>query len=106
MQRDRQILLFPFAAIVGNTQAKLALTLLAIDKRLKGVLIASPYGSAKSTLVRAAKPIFTNSKNKPIPFTELPVGVTEDRLLGGLDFERTLQTGKKQFAAGLLAEAN
>ncbi len=97
---------FPFAAIVGNSQAKLALLLLAIDRRLKGVLIASPKGSAKSRLARAAKSIFTDSKNKPLPFVELPASVSEDRLLGGLDFERTLKTGTKQFAPGLLTQAS
>jgi magnesium chelatase subunit D len=97
---------FPFTAIVGQSQAKLALLLLAIDRRLKGVLIASPYGSAKSSLARAAKSIFIDAKNHPVPFVDLPVGVSEARLLGGLDFERTLKIGSKQFATGLLAEAN
>jgi magnesium chelatase subunit D len=106
MRREMLNSTFPFAAIVGNSQAKLALLLLAIDRRLKGVLIASPYGSAKSRLSRAAKSIFTDSKNNPLPFVELPASVSEDRLLGGLDFERTLKTGTKQFAPGLLTQAS
>jgi magnesium chelatase subunit D len=100
---------FPFAAVVGNSSAKLALMLLAVDKTLKGVLLSSSRGTAKSALARAAKPIFQNQNDdndsKP-PFIELPLGVTVDRLLGGLDFERTLHSGKRHYAKGLLAEAH
>ncbi|MEW6128889.1 MAG: magnesium chelatase ATPase subunit D [Acidobacteriota bacterium] len=97
---------FPFAAIVGNEQAKLALILLAIDRRLKGVLISAPFGSGKSLLARTARMIFADSISQRLPFIEIPNGVTEDRLLGGLDFERTLKTGKKIFSKGLLAQAD
>jgi magnesium chelatase subunit D len=106
MRSERSTPAFPFAAIVGHSQAKLALILLAIDRRLRGVLITSPGGSAKSLLARAAKSLFSDSKNKPLPFIEVPIGVSEDRLLGGLDIERSLRTGKKRFAAGLLGRAD
>ncbi len=100
---------FPFAAVVGNSTAKLALMLLAVDKNLRGVLLSSSHGTAKSALARAAQSIFQNQNDdndsKP-PFVELPLGVTVDRLLGGLDFERALLSGKRHYAKGLLAQAH
>jgi magnesium chelatase subunit D len=97
--------------------AKQALRLLAVDPVLKGVLIAAAPGSAKSVLARAFQSIvspeqvpphvqrFTPAGHAP-PFVEVPLGVTEDRLLGGLDFERTLVTGKRHIVKGLLAQAH
>ena len=40
------------------------------------------------------------------PFVDLPLNVTEDRLLGGLSLEATLKSGKRVAERGLLAEAN
>lgn len=100
---------YPFAAVVGNSTAKLALMLLAVDKNLKGVLLSSSRGTAKSALARAAQTIFQNRNNDHdsyTPFVALPLGVTLERLLGGLDFERALLTGKREYAKGLLAEAD
>jgi magnesium chelatase subunit D len=99
---------YPFAGIVGQAVAKLAVMLLAIDNNLRGVLLSSTSGTAKSTLSRAARIIFQNrhAGKSPAPFIELPLAVTIDRILGGLDFEQSLLTGKKLYARGLLAQAH
>ncbi len=104
-------LAFPFTAIVGFELAKRALMLLAVDPKLKGVLIAAGRGTAKTTLARAFFNIFppsgdTEARNYCRPIVELPLGVTQDRLLGGLDVELTLATGRPQLKPGLLAEAH
>jgi magnesium chelatase subunit D len=80
--------------------AKEALLLLAVDPGLKGLLITCGPGTAKSVLARAFPALLDGA-----PFVEVPLGVTEDRLLGGLDLERTLLTGTPQVASGLLARA-
>lgn len=85
--------------------AKRALLLLAVDPRLKGVLIAGASGSAKSTLARSFASILPDKERESLP-VELPLNVTEERLLGGLDIERTLATGERKSAKGLLAEAD
>ena len=81
--------------------AKKALLLLAIDPRLQGVLIAGGPGTAKSVLCRACRSLVS-----PAPFVEVPLGVTADRLSGGLDLERTLLTGRRCSFDGLLAQAS
>jgi magnesium chelatase subunit D len=93
---------FPFAAVTGMELSKRALLLLAVDLGLKGVLIAAAPGRAKSLLVRAYRTII----GLDAPFLAVPPGVTEDRLLGGLDLERTLLVGAPRLAAGLLAQAH
>jgi magnesium chelatase subunit D len=99
---------YPFAAIVGHSTAKHALMLLAVDHHLRGLLLASANGNAKTTLSRAAQTLFQNrrAEKSPAPFIEVPLGLTLDRLLGGLDFEPTLLAGKKRFAQGVLAQAH
>ncbi len=104
-------LAFPFTAIVGFELAKRALMLLAVDPKLKGVLIAAGGGTGKTTLARASFNIFlppgeAEARNYCHPIVELPVGVTQDRLLGGLDVGLTLATGRPQLKSGLLAEAH
>lgn len=91
---------FPFAALVGLDTLKLALQLAAVDHRLS-VLIRGDKGAGKTTAARALSGV----RDDQAPFVNLPIGVTEDRLLGGLDIERALK-GEPALRRGLLAEAS
>ena len=124
---------FPFAAIVGQDNMKLAMILTAVDPKIGGVLVFGDRGTGKSTAVRALAallPQITAIKGCPInaetkkdvpewaeltrfephqratPVIDLPLGVSEDRVTGALDIERALTQGEKAFQPGLLAEAN
>lgn len=126
---------FPFAAIVGQETLSSALLLCAVNPGIGGVLIRGDKGSAKSTAARAltgvlspieriagcayncepgcpAEPCETcrsgepGAQLAPVPFINLPLGATEDRVLGSLDFERALKEGRKAFQPGLLAAAH
>jgi magnesium chelatase subunit D len=94
--------LFPFSAIAGQEQMKLALVLNAINPAIGGVLISGTRGTAKSTAVRGLAEVLP----PPTPFVNLPVGATEDRVLGTLDIEQALQKGERRFEPGLLAQAH
>jgi magnesium chelatase subunit D len=91
---------YPFAAIVGQEHLKMALLLAAVDWRL-GVLLRGDKGAGKTTTARALAELLP----KPARFVNLPIGVTEDRLLGGMDLGKTLK-GEPELRAGLLAEAS
>ncbi len=91
-----------FGEIVDMQLAKRALLLLAVDPTLGGVAIPASVGSGKSTLARA----FARILPEGTPFVELPINATEDRLLGGLDLEAALATGKRLIEKGLLAKAH
>ncbi|NTV45444.1 MAG: magnesium chelatase ATPase subunit D [Chlorobiales bacterium] len=91
-----------FTDIVGMDMAKQALLLLATDPSLGGVVIPAAVGSGKSTLARA----FANVLPEGTPFIDLPLNVTEDRLLGGLDLEIAIATGERIIEKGLLASAH
>ncbi|MEO0937422.1 MAG: magnesium chelatase ATPase subunit I [Pseudomonadota bacterium] len=124
---------FPFNAIVGQDDMKRAMILTAIDPGIGGVLVFGDRGTGKSTAVRALAallppieavqgcPVNAPSRDKcpdwasvegdathmiPTPVVDLPLGVTEDRVLGALDIERALTRGEKAFEPGLLARAN
>ena len=91
---------FPFAALVGLETLKLALQLAAIDHRLS-VVVRGDKGAGKSTAARGLAALLEGNA----PFVTLPIGATEDRLLGGLDVEKALR-GEPSLKRGLLAEAN
>lgn len=143
---------YPFTAIVGQAELKLALLLCVIDPTIGGVMVMGHRGTAKSTAVRAlaallppqravagcpygcdpaapspicphcSAPDQHTTKNgqekrrvgtkrlpailRPAPVVDLPLGATEDRVVGALDIERALVEGVQAFAPGLLARAN
>ena len=90
---------YPFTAIVGQERIKLALILNLVDPAVGGVLISGEKGTAKSTAVRA---IAALSGRKTV---EVPLNVTEDRLVGTLDLTNAVNSGEKCFEKGLLYEA-
>lgn len=91
---------YPFTALVGLDSLKLALQLAVIDHRLS-VLIRGDKGAGKSTAARGLSELI----DPAAPFVDLPIGATEDRLLGGLDVEKALK-GEPSLKHGLLAQAN
>ncbi len=124
---------FPFSAIVGQEAMKQAMVLTAIDPAIGGVLVFGDRGTGKSTAVRAlaallpeitavdgcpvnsarladvpewAGPKSGKMVTRPTPVVDLPLGATEDRVVGALDIERALTRGEKAFEPGLLARAN
>jgi magnesium chelatase subunit I len=130
---------FPFAAIVGQDETRLALLIAAIDPSIGGVLIFGDRGTGKSTAVRGLAallprmraiegcryacdpatrsawcpdclathgPVPPKTTMLPVPVVDLPLGATEDRVVGALDLEKALAQGIKAFEPGLLARAN
>ncbi|HKA20799.1 MAG TPA: magnesium chelatase ATPase subunit D [Blastocatellia bacterium] len=111
---------YPFTAIIGNTTAKRALLMLSVDRELRGVLIASKDGSDSSTVARSFAALISEVDLNPTGsktgdpsdskvatgIVDLPLNITEDRLLGGLDLDRTIASGKPQVSPGVLAAAN
>lgn len=124
---------YPFSAIVGQDDMRLAMILTAIDPGIGGVLVFGDRGTGKSTAVRGlaallppidaiegcpvnsqriedvpewAENVSNRLKKRPTPVVDLPLGATEDRVLGALDIERALALGEKAFQPGLLAKAN
>jgi magnesium chelatase subunit D len=92
----------PFSAVVGQDDAKLALLLAAIQPRLGGVLLRGHKGSAKTTLARGFAALLPGAA----PFVELPLGATEDRVLGSIDLSELLGQGNVHHRPGLLAAAH
>jgi magnesium chelatase subunit I len=130
---------FPFSAIVGQDEMKLALMIAAVNPRVGGVLAFGDRGSGKSTAVRALAALLPDMRavascryqcdpddlttqcdacrahvgkaklrlhRVRVPVIDLPLGATEDRVVGALDLERALAHGEKAFEPGLLARAN
>nr|YP_011006090.1 Magnesium chelatase subunit I [Dictyoneurum californicum]WAM63094.1 Magnesium chelatase subunit I [Dictyoneurum californicum] len=120
--------IFPFTAIVGQEEMKLALELNVIDPKIGGVMIMGDRGTGKSTTIRAIADLLPEIeviKDDPfnrhpedeilenyetefikIPMVDLPLGATEDRVCGTIDIEKALTEGVKAFEPGLLAKAN
>ncbi|WP_282344145.1 AAA family ATPase [Pseudomonas sp. PS02288] len=92
---------FPFSALHGQPQLQLALLLAAIDPQIGGVLIEGPRGTAKSTSARALADLLPAGR-----FVNLPLGASEEQLVGSLDIQAALQDGRVDFRPGLLARAN
>ncbi|BAL94999.1 magnesium chelatase ATPase subunit I [Rubrivivax gelatinosus] len=123
-------LTYPFSAIVGQDEMKLAILIAAVDPSVGGVLVFGDRGTGKSTAVRALAALLPKMKavvgcpynrdpalepadapkpkthQVPVPVVDLPLGATEDRVVGALDLERALSQGVKAFEPGLLARAN
>ncbi|MFF3843661.1 putative cobaltochelatase [Streptomyces sp. NPDC002328] len=126
---------FPFTAVVGQDDLRLALLLNAVSPAVGGVLVRGEKGTAKSTAVRALSALLPEvavvpgcrfscdpaapdsgcpdgpheagaGATRPSRTVELPVGASEDRLVGALDIERALAEGVKAFEPGLLADAH
>ena len=130
--------IYPFSAIVGQDELKLALIISAIDHTIGGVLAFGDRGTGKSTTVRALAALLPPvravrgcrfncdpdgsdlceecrtrirdgklpARFISVPVVDLPLGATEDRVVGALDLERALTRGEKAFETGLLARAN
>jgi magnesium chelatase subunit I len=92
---------FPLAAVVAADSLKLALCLTAIDPQIGGVLIEGPRGMAKSTVARGLADLLGSGT-----FVTLPLGATEDRLVGTLDLDAALGQGQVKFSPGVLAKAD
>lgn len=93
--------LFPFSAVVGQDDLRLSLILTAISPRIGGVVVRGEKGTAKTTTVRAFASLLGDA-----PLVNLPVGATEDRVVGSLDMETILTTGRAEYRPGLLAQAH
>ncbi len=92
----------PFSAVVGQDDAKLALLLAAIEPRLGGALLRGDKGSAKTTLARGLAALLPGGA----PFVELPLGASEDRVVGALDVAALLESRAHALRPGLLAAAH
>src|ERR1700712_2328527 len=96
---------YPFSALVGQDQLRLALILCAVRPEIGGVLIRGEKGTAKSTAVRALASVLADV-DEGARLVELPIGATEDRVVGSLDLQRVLRDGEHAFSPGLLARAH
>lgn len=96
---------YPFSALVGQDRLRLALLLCAVRPEIGGVLIRGEKGTAKSTAVRALADVLS-AIDPDARLVELPIGATEDRVVGSLDLQRVLRDGEHAFSPGLLARAH
>lgn len=96
---------YPFSAIVGHDRLRHALVLCAVRPEIGGVLIRGEKGTAKSTAVRALAAVLARV-DRDARLVELPIGATEDRVVGSLDLQKVLRDGEQAFAPGLLARAH
>lgn len=91
---------YPFSAIVGQENVKKALIYNLIEPRIGGVLLCGEKGTAKSTIVRGLAALTKQS------VVDLPLNITEDMLVGSIDFERAVHDGIRTFSGGVLEKAN
>ncbi|WP_370331823.1 magnesium chelatase subunit D family protein [Mycolicibacterium hippocampi] len=102
--------IYPFSAVVGHDRLRLALVLCAVRPDIGGVLIRGEKGTAKSTAVRGLAQVLTEAFKTSGDFggqlVELPIGATEDRVVGSLDLQKVLRDGEHAFSPGLLARAH
>ncbi|MGV0870901.1 magnesium chelatase subunit D family protein [Mycolicibacterium sp. XJ879] len=96
---------YPFSALVGHDRLRLALVLCAIRPDIGGVLIRGEKGTAKSTAVRGLAAVLA-AVDDDASLVELPIGATEDRVVGSLDLQKVLRDGEHAFSPGLLARAH
>lgn len=96
---------YPFSALVGHDRLRLALVLCAVRPDIGGVLIRGEKGTAKSTAVRALAAVL-GQVDDDARLVELPIGATEDRVVGSLDLQKVLRDGEHAFSPGLLARAH
>ncbi len=102
---------YPFSAIVGHDQMRLALLLCAVRPEIGGALIRGEKGTAKSTAVRGLAALLAAATGSDRAagdggLVEMPLGATEDRVIGSLDLQRVLRDGEHAFSPGLLARAH
>lgn len=96
---------YPFSALVGHDRLRLALVLCAVRPDIGGVLIRGEKGTAKSTAVRGLAAVL-GQVDVDARLVELPIGATEDRVVGSLDLQKVLRDGEHAFSPGLLARAH
>ena len=126
---------FPFSAIVGSDDLALALILTSVSPDVGGVLVRGEKGTAKTTMVRALAHVLPDldvvehcrfscdpdhpdpqcpdgphppgkATTRPARLVELPVGASEDRVIGALDLQQALGSGQVHYQPGLLAAAH
>ncbi|HJY42990.1 MAG TPA: ATP-binding protein, partial [Propionibacteriaceae bacterium] len=126
---------FPFSAVVGSEDMALALILTTVAPEVGGVLVRGEKGTAKTTMVRALAQVLPSiavvencrfscdpldpdatcpdgphdhpvAHSRPARLVELPVGATEDRVIGSLDLRQALGVGEVVYEPGLLAAAH
>jgi magnesium chelatase subunit D len=100
---------FPFSAVVGHDDFKLAMLANAVDPRIGGVLAVGDRGSAKTTVARsfaALLPALGGPEAGTAPFVNLPLGATLDRVTGSIDTGKLLEGEGIALQPGLLAEAD
>ena len=96
---------YPFSALVGHDRLRLALLLCAVRPEIGGVLIRGEKGTATSTAARALAAVLTEA-DPGAKLVELPIGATEDRVVGSLDLQKVLRDGEHAFSPGLLSRAH
>ncbi|MCL1879943.1 MAG: VWA domain-containing protein [Actinomycetia bacterium] len=92
---------FPFVAVLGQEKVKNALIYNIINPRIGGVLVSGEKGTAKSTLVRSSAAL-----SRDLVIVEVPLNVTEDRLVGSIDFRQAMLFGQRQLESGILKRAD